>query len=129
MTTTMAELKKLAKAKGLMVEQSHALYNAYLHIKADDTDGLEGRPDVKHNIIIMTTIDPKVEEIVRDMAKVALENVAPVEKKVKKRKKKSSEESFDIDSDEEDNRDDNRDDSFESRTQKAAKKNLAASLD
>ena len=124
MTTTMAELRSLAKPKGLMVEYSKGLYNAYIHIQADDTDtGLDGRPPQRYNVCIMTMIDDMAEQAAKEAAKACLEYMPKV---VRESKRKRRTKILDNEGDIDDN--DASDESLDSTTQTAAKKALTASL-
>jgi len=119
--TTMADLRALAKPKGLLVEYSKGMFNAYIHIKADDTDtGLDGRPPEKYNVCIMTVIDDMAEQAAKEAAKACLEFMSAVVREAKKRRKKRLDIEDDID---------DTNDSLVSETNKTARKVLASSLE
>lgn len=119
--TTNNELKSLAKSKGLLVESTHGLYNAYIHITADDSEGLDGRSPDEYNITIMTVIDPAAEQAAREAAKAALEHLPAFENTKKRKSKKRLDKNVDF----EDNDDS---DELSSETETNAKNNLAARL-
>ena len=119
---TNSELHALAKAKGLLYETSKGPYHAYVHITADDTEGLDGRSPEEYNVTIMTTINPATEQAAREAAKVVIKELPIFEKTKKKKKVKKT---LDKAKYVEDNADSGE---LESQTEKTAKKNLASRL-
>lgn len=120
MATTMAELRALAKPKGLAATYEKGMFNAYIHIKADDSDGLDRKPPEKYNICIMTWIDDEAEQAAKEGAKAILQAMSAVQYPATKRRKKKV--------DEDETSDDNSADELESVTQSTAKRNLAKSI-
>jgi len=121
METTNKELHALAKSKGLLYEFSYGIYNAYVHITADDSEGLEGRPPESYNVTIMTAIDDNTEQIAKEAAKVILEKLPKFEKKKPRKSKKSIDRDYEIG-------DNDQTDSFESETETNAQTKLALSI-
>lgn len=119
--TTNAELRTLAKEKNLLCEVTKGLYHAYIHIKADDEEGLEGKPPDDFMVTIMVPQNEIAEKAAREAARAAIKDLPKFE--VKKRRKKQRK-IFDNESEIEDNVED----SFESETQVTVEQNLAATL-
>ena len=118
---TNSELRVMAKEKNLLCEYSKGLYHAYIHIKADDEEGLEGKAPDDFMVTIMVPQNDTAESAAREAAKAAIKDLPKFEVKKPRRKSRKL-----FDNTEEIG--DNVEDSFESETDQPVEQNLTDTL-